>query len=273
MNRIGVGLRACHYSEFETQAPPSVGWVEVISENYLPWKTFAPTEPIQTLLTIRKNIPVSMHGVSLNIASTDPLSFEYLGHLKNLIHQVDPIRVSDHLCWTGVNQKNSHDLLPFPLRSEFLNHIAARVDQVQEFLGRSILLENVSAYAAFSDSEMSEGDFLCELNRRTGCGILLDVNNIYVSAQNQKFDPLIYLHSLKDARIEEMHLAGFEREGDQLIDTHGAPVHEPVWELFRETVKLIGPRPTLLERDANIPEWSALEPELLRIGREYATLV
>lgn len=273
MNRVGVGLRSKHYPEFQTQPPKCVGWVEVITENFLPWKTFTPTASSSRLLQIRKNTPVSLHGVSLNIASTDPLSREYLNHLKALVEKVEPLSISDHLCWTGVSGRSSHDLLPFPHRSEFLNHIAARVDLVQEHLGRSILLENVSAYVAFPESEMSEAEFLKELSRRTGCGILLDVNNVYVSSQNQKFDPVVYLRALQGARIEEMHLAGFEIEGEMLIDTHGASVHEPVWDLFRETVKIIGPKHTLLERDANIPEWSEMETELHRIGREYAALV
>jgi uncharacterized protein (UPF0276 family) len=207
--------------------------------------------------------------VSLSIGSTGPLDLAYLAQLKALATRVQPVWISDHLCWTGVNGKNLHDLLPLPYTEEALAHVVARVRAVQEILGQRILLENVSSYLAFHESRMSEWEFLSAVATQADCLLLLDVNNVYVSSVNHEFDPLAYLDGLPTERVQQIHLAGHESHGDYLVDTHDRPVSDAVWSLYTEALKRVGPVPTMIERDANIPPLAELEAEL-RIARRLA---
>jgi uncharacterized protein (UPF0276 family) len=203
-----------------------------------------------------------MHGVSLSIGSTDPLDREYLKQLKALAARVEPSWISDHLCWTGVHGRNMHDLLPLPYTEETVEHVAARVRAVQDFLGRQILIENVSSYVNFTGSKMSEWEFVAAVCERADCLLLLDVNNIYVSSINHEFDPRVYLDGIPGKRVQQIHLAGHEDHGDYIIDTHDHPVPDPVWGLYAEAVRRFGPVSTMIERDDNIPPLDELVEEL-----------
>jgi uncharacterized protein (UPF0276 family) len=203
-----------------------------------------------------------MHGVSLSVGSVDPLDYDYLHKLRELAAFIEPARISDHLCWTGVDHTNLHDLLPLPYTEEALLHVVRRVGQVQEFLGRRLLLENVSSYVSYAASEMHEWEFLAEVAARADCHILLDVNNVYVSAHNHDFDARRYIQALPAARVKQIHLAGHSVSGAHLIDTHDAAIVDPVWELYAGTVRQLGPVPTMIERDDNIPPLDALVQEL-----------
>jgi uncharacterized protein (UPF0276 family) len=257
---IGLGLRAQHYSHI-LESRPSTSWFEAISENYLGIESGGGGRPLETLKKIRAEYPLVLHGVSMSIGSADPLNFNYLKNLRELIGQIEPEWISDHLCWTGVNGENLHDLLPLPYTEEALEHICGRVGQVQDFLGRNLVLENVSAYLSFRHSEMTEWEFISDLTRKTGCGILLDVNNIYVSAVNQGFDPNVFLASLPKKAVKQMHLAGHSQGKNCLIDTHDGPVCNEVWQLYETAIKLFPAVPTLIEWDDKIPEFSRLEQE------------
>jgi uncharacterized protein (UPF0276 family) len=260
---IGVGLRPNHYNVFLDNRPSSVSWVEVISENFMSWQAGGkPARAVQTLERIRRDYPVVLHGVSLNIGSTDALNRPYLKRLKTLIDCVSPALVSDHLCWTGVDGENTHDLLPVPYTEESLALIVRKIRQIQDILGRRILLENPSSYLSFSFSEMTEWQFLAEVARQADCGLLLDVNNVYVSSVNHGFDPMTYLKALPKDRVGQIHLAGHSREGRYLIDTHSTPVCQEVWALYEWTVHHLGRLNAMIERDENIPEWSELEREI-----------
>jgi uncharacterized protein (UPF0276 family) len=248
-----------HYAEILDGAP-RVDWFEAVSENYM----VPGGRPLAMLDRIRARYPVVLHGVSLSIGSLDPLDRTYLDELAALVDRVQPELVSDHLCWTGVRGTNLHDLLPLPYSEEALAHVAGRVMQVQEALKRPLMLENVSAYVAYRQSEMTEWEFLAALCARTGCQLLLDVNNIHVSAFNQGFDPIAFLEGVPARHIRQIHLAGHSNEGDCLIDTHDHDVAEPVWALYGETMRRLGPVPTMIERDANIPALAVLEAELDR---------
>ena len=217
--------------------------------------------PLHVLDRVRERYPIVMHGVSLSIGTTDALSFEYLTALKALATRARPAWISDHLCWTGVGGHNAHDLLPLPYTEETIEHVASRVRIVQDFLERPILLENVSSYLAYRDSTHSEWDCLAEIARRAGCFILLDVNNIYVSAFNHGFDALEYLRSIPVDRVVQFHLAGHTDNGTHLLDTHDHPIVAPVWRLYAEAVRRFGPLPTLIERDDRIPELAELAAE------------
>lgn len=263
---VGVGLRPAHRSQFLEQKPASVSWVEVISENYMPWSGQDFGKSFQALQRIRENLPVALHGVSLNIGSADKLDLDYLKRLRKLIDAIDPFLVSDHLAWTGVGGENLHDLLPVPYTEEALELISGKILQVQEFLGRRILIENPSSYLEFRGSEMSEPEFVGRLIEESDCGLLLDVNNVYVSSVNHGFDPIAYLEQIPPERIGQIHLAGHSRVNGYLIDTHDAPVCDEVWSLFRWCVEKFGGRSTMIERDGNIPEWPELESEILQIG-------
>jgi uncharacterized protein len=256
---FGLGLRAQHYDEILNGNPP-VDWFEVISENYM----LPGGQPLRILDRIRERYPVVMHGVSLSIASTAPLNFQYLQALKDLAARVEPKWVSDHLCWTGVHGKNLHDLLPIPYTNEALDHVVRRVQLVQEFLGRAIVLENVSTYVQFNNSEMTEWEFLTELSRRSGCWLLFDVNNVYVSAFNHGYDPLIFLNGIPADRVVQFHMAGHSHMGTHIIDTHDHPVCEEVWDLYAAALKRFGPVSTMIERDDNIP---SLDELLLEVNR------
>jgi len=203
-----------------------------------------------------------MHGVSLSIGTTDPLNWDYLQQLKNLIQRVNPAWVSDHLCWTGINKLNMHDLLPLPYTEETIHHVVNRIKQVQDFLGRRLVLENVSSYITYKDSTLSEWAFLKTIAIEADCLILLDINNIYVSSFNHGFDPYEYLQNIPVDRVQQFHLAGHTNNGDHIIDTHDAAVVDPVWALYAAAVKRFGAIPTLLERDDNIPPLPELIQEL-----------
>ena len=254
---FGLGLRVDHYEAILAERP-AVDWFEVLTENYL----VAGGKPLHYLMRMRERYPLAMHGVSLSIGSSAPLDREYLRQVKALAQRVQPQWISDHLCWTGVAGRNTHDLLPLPYTEEALAHVAERVRMVQEFLGRRILLENVSSYVAFRDSRLSEWEFLAEIARRADCLILLDVNNIYVSAVNHEFDPLAYLEGIPAERVQQIHLAGHENHGDYLVDTHDHPVSDPVWELYAAAVRRCGAVSTMIERDDHIPPLAELCAEL-----------
>jgi uncharacterized protein (UPF0276 family) len=252
----GIGLRTRHYGLL-LEEPPPVDWVEAISENF-----FSPGgRPLAVLEKVRRDVPVVLHGVSLSIGSTDPLSEPYLERLSALVRRIQPALVSDHLCWGSHGGRYVHDLLPLPYTEEALAHVVERVRAVQDRLGRQILLENVSSYVTFPDSTLTEWEFLAEVARRADCGILLDVNNVYVSARNHGFDPLDYLNGLPSERIGQIHLAGHTDKGTHLLDTHVGPTPEGVWELYRRTLLRHGPIPTLIEWDEGVPELPVLVAE------------
>ena len=254
---FGLGLRVDHY-EAILAGCEGLDWLEALTENYL----VPGGRPLHYLMRIRERYPLALHGVSLSIGSTAPLDREYLRQLKALAARVEPAWISDHLCWTGVARSNTHDLLPLPYTEEALEHVAARVRQVQDFLGRRILLENVSSYVTFRDSSLTEWEFLAEIAQRADCLILLDVNNIYVSSVNHGFEPLHYLRGIPQARVQQIHLAGHEDHGDYLVDTHDHPVPDPVWRLYAAALQLLGPVSTMIERDDHIPPLSELCAEL-----------
>ena len=252
----GIGLRAPHLRHVEASRP-QVPWFEVHSENY-----FADGGPARAALDrIRADYPLSLHGVGLSLGSTDPLARRHLDKLAKLIARVEPALVSEHLCWSSVAGRHFNDLLPLPFTDEALAHVCSRVDEVQDYLGRRIAVENISAYVAFADSTLPEWEFVAAVVRRTGCKLLLDVNNIYVNAANHGFDADTYLAAMPEEAIAEIHLAGFDATGPCLIDTHGARVAPEVWSLYRRTIARIGPRPTLIEWDIDIPPFAVLEGE------------
>jgi uncharacterized protein len=254
---FGLGLRVDHY-EAVLAGCVDVDWFEVLSENYL----VPGGKPLHYLMRIGERYPLVMHGVSLSIGSTAPLDREYLRQLKALAARVQPRWISDHLCWTGVAGRNTHDLLPLPYTEEALAHVVERVRAVQDFLGRRILLENVSSYVGFRDSHLTEWEFLAEIAERADCLILLDVNNIYVSSVNHEFDPLQYLAAIPPQRVQQIHLAGHENHGDYLVDTHDHPVPDPVWELYVHALRRFGRVSTMIERDDHIPPLAELTAEL-----------
>lgn len=254
---FGLGLRPAHYEQI-LGGSPRIDWFEAISENYL----VPGGKPLHYLERIRNRYPVALHGVSLSIGGADPLDRNYLLQLKALADRIEPLWVSDHLCWTGVGGKNLHDLMPLPYTEKVARHVARRVGAVQDFLRRRILLENVSSYVAYAESEMAEWEFLAEIAEHADCLILLDVNNIYVSAFNHGFDPLEYLAGVPPARVQQFHLAGHEHCGTHIVDTHGAAIIEPVWALYERALERFGPVATLIERDENIPPLAELIAEL-----------
>jgi len=242
-----------------------VAWLEVLTENYL----VPGGRPLYFLERMRERYPLVMHGVSLSIGSADELNVPYLQQVKLLADRLEVRWLSDHLCWTGVDGVNLHDLMPLPYTQEMVRHVADRIGVVQEILGRRILIENVSSYLTYSRSEMTEWEFLSEIAQRADCLLLLDVNNVYVSSINHEFDALDYLNGVPSERVQQFHLAGHSNEGDYLIDTHDAPVCEAVWELYTCAVERFGVVTTMIERDDNIPELSVLVSELDR-AREIA---
>lgn len=256
---FGIGLRTVHFNHI-LSTWPEVDWFEVISENFMD----SAGRPRSVLDRIAERYPIVMHGVSLSIGSTDPLNREYLEKLKQLADEVQPRWVSDHLCWTGVLGRNTHDLLPLPLTEESLAHVAERVKIVQEILERPLILENPSSYVTFTSSTLSEWDFLSRLTELTGCGLLLDVNNVYVSCFNHDWDPEEYLANLPHDRIVQFHLAGHTNLGTHLIDTHDGLVIENVWKLYRKAWELTGGASTLLEWDARIPGFEEVHAEVLK---------
>ncbi len=253
----GLGLRKEHYTTILDEQP-AVDWFEILSENYL----VDGGKPLYYLDRIREQYPMVMHGVSLSIGGTDPLNQDYLARLTALAKRVQPGWISDHLCWTGVHGTNLHDLMPLPYTEETVRHVAQRVSQVQDHLGQRILLENVSSYVAFRDSEFTEWEFLREVAEQADCLILLDINNIHVSAFNHNFDPYDYLAGIPAERVYQFHLAGHSYEGDLIIDTHDHPIIDPVWELYSAAVRRFGYVSTMIERDDNIPPLADLLSEL-----------
>ena len=262
---LGVGLRSKHFNHL-LHNPPQVDWFEIISENFMDDHGFAR----HILMKLRKDVPMVMHGVSLSIGSTDPLDMRYLAGLKKLAEEVEPKWISDHLCWTGVAHVNTHDLLPMPLTEESLQHVTERVMQVQDFLGRPIVLENPSTYLEFKASVIPEWEFLSALAKRTGCGLLLDVNNVFVSAHNHGYDAVHYIKSLPHEHIVQVHIAGPTDCGNLLIDTHDNPVPTEVWQLYKLAQDLTRGVSTLLEWDAAIPEYPELLEELFKAKKVLA---
>jgi hypothetical protein len=254
---FGLGLRAPHYESI-LSTRPRVDWFEALTENYL----VPGGKPLHYLERVRANYPLVLHGVSLSIAATDSLDADYLRQLRALARRIEPAWISDHLCWTGVNGTNLHDLLPLPWTEAALRHVVDRVHAVQDFLGARILLENASSYVTFRASEMPEWAFLARLAEATDCGILLDVNNVYVNSRNHGFDPIEYLDALPRERVRQIHLAGHTDNGDHVIDTHDTPVVPDVWSLYGRAVGRFGPVPTMIERDDRIPDLEELLVEL-----------
>lgn len=254
---FGLGLRVEHYQEI-LEAKPSLDWLEIITENYLQFSG----KPNWYLNAIQEIYPLVMHGVSLSIASADKVDFEYLKKVKKLSKQINPLWISDHLCWTGVNHYNMHDLYPVPYTEEFLSHVVKKIKIVQDFLERPLVLENVSSYIEYQFSAMSEWNFIKMLSEESGCLLLVDVNNIYVNSQNHNFSPTEYLNALPTNKIQQIHLAGHSRQENLLIDTHDQPIPKGVWNLYKEAIQKFGNVSTMIERDANIPPLQELLDEV-----------
>ena len=254
---FGLGLRTQHYS-YILEHRPKIDWFEAITEDYL----VPGGKPLHYLNRIREFYPLAMHGVSLSVGSCDPLNMEYLKKVKILADKIQPVWISDHLCWTGIDGLNMHDLLPLPYTEEAVKHVVDRVKQVQDFLGRQILLENVSSYIEYCDSKVPEWEFLTAIAEQADCLILLDINNIYVSSVNHHFNPLDYLNAIPIHRVRQFHLAGHKNCGDYIIDTHDAPIIDGVWSLYSQAVKRFGRVATMIERDDDIPEFPVLFAEL-----------
>jgi uncharacterized protein (UPF0276 family) len=252
----GIGLRAPHVREV-LERRPALPWLEIHSENY-----FGDGGPaLAALSRVRADYPIAMHGVGLSLGSTDPLDRDHLRKIARLAQRIEPAVVSEHLCWSSVDGRHFNDLLPLPFTEEAVDHVCARVLEVQDALGRAILVENVSSYYAFPESTLDECDFVAEIARRTGCKLLLDVNNIYVNARNHGIDARAYLAAIDPRSVAEIHLAGFDDTGPLVIDTHGAPVAPEVWSLYRAAIARFGAVPTLIEWDTDIPALAVLEAE------------
>jgi uncharacterized protein (UPF0276 family) len=260
---FGLGLRPQHYPAILNGPPETAGaidWFEILSENYM----VDGGRPLANLMAVRERYPMVMHGVSLSIGSTDPLDMDYLARLKALAARVEPAIISDHLCWTGVAGLNMHDLLPLPLTEEALAHVCERVHQVQSLLGRRIALENASTYVTFAEDAMPEWEFLAEVARRSGCKLLLDVNNVHVSAFNHGFRATDYVDAIPREAMAYIHLAGHEHNRTYIIDTHDHPVAPDVWQLYDYAIRRLGPVATMIERDDKIPPLEELTAELAR---------
>jgi len=264
---FGLGLRPDHYDAILSERP-SVGFFEALTENYL----VPGGKALHYLERIRANYPIVLHGVSLSIGSTEPLNHEYLRVLKELSRRIQAPWISDHLCWTGTEGLNLHDLMPMPYTEEALTHLVPRIEEIQEFLGERILLENVSSYVGYRSSEMSEWEFLSELSARADCLLLLDVNNIYVNSVNHRFDAERFIRGVPRKRVAQIHLAGHERQDAFIVDTHDAPIAKAVWTLYRSACKRFGPVSTMIERDANIPPLKELLEELA-LAQTFTTAI
>jgi uncharacterized protein len=264
---FGLGLRTDHYQAILDESP-RVDWFEIISENYM----IPGGRPLEWLDRFAERYPLVMHGVSLSIGSSDPLDRDYLRELKGLVERVQPAWVSDHLCWTGVAGRNLHDLLPLPHTEEAVRHVAGRIRQVQDCLERPFLIENVSSYFEYKHSVLREWEFLAAVAEEADCLLLLDVNNVYVNSVNHHFDADDFIHGIPASRVAQIHLAGHDRQDTYIIDTHDAPVAEPVWALFKRTRARIGPVATMIERDANIPSLQELVNEL-DLARDLAGML
>ncbi len=258
---FGLGLRREHYHAILETLPADVDWFEILSENYL----VNGGKPLHYLERIRAHYPMAMHGVSLSIGSTDPLNITYIRQLAALADRIDASCISDHLCWSGIGRINLHDLMPLPFTEEALRHVVSRVQQVQDLLGQQILLENVSSYISYTHSTMPEWEFLRAVAEQADCHLLLDINNVYVSARNHSFDPLVYLQGVPVERVRQIHLAGHFDRGDIIIDTHDRAVIPAVLDLYRAAARRFGPLPTMIERDEDIPELGELLAELAMV--------
>lgn len=259
LSGCGLGLRKEHF-ETILRENPSVPFWEALSENFM----VAGGRPRRVLEAVRRNSPVLLHGVSLSIGSAEPVDLRYLTKLKELADWIQPETVSDHLCWTALGGANSHDLLPLPFTEAAVARVADKVGRVQDALGRPLLLENVSSYVAFRESTMSEAEFVSAVVTRSGCRLLLDVNNLYVNARNQGFSTEGYLATLPKGAVAQIHLAGHDDQGDVVVDTHDRDVAEPVWRLYRLAVARFGDVPTIIERDAGVPPLADLLREAHR---------
>ena len=260
---LGVGLRTAHFHYLEHHAS-EIGWLEAISENFLDSRG----RPRYVLDLLAERYPIALHGVSLSVGSTDPLDFDYLAKLKRLARDIDAVWVSDHVCWTGAAGINSHDLLPLPFTEECLAHVVERIRTVQDYLERPLVLENPSTYVTFTSSSMPEPEFLARMAVDADCGLLVDVNNAYVSGTNHGYDPAALITSLPGDRVVELHVAGHTDAGTHLVDTHDGPVCDAVWDLHRLAVDRFGPVPTLLEWDTRLPPFPRLEAEVCKARGE-----
>lgn len=254
---FGLGLRTAHYADF-VAAPQRVDWLEVISDNHM----VPGGKPMRILDELRERYPMAMHGVALSLGSVSGPDEGYVRQLRALADRIQPLWVSDHLCWTGVHGVQLHDLLPLPYTEEALSVVVRNVQRTQDVLGRRLVVENVSSYVAFAQSEMSEWEFVREVAQRADCLLLLDVNNVYVSSVNHGFDPVAYVDAMPAGRVQQMHLAGHTRNGDLLIDTHDQPVPDPVWALYQHACQRFGEVATMIERDDDIPPLPELLAEL-----------
>lgn len=263
--RAGIGLRTPHFEALAARRP-ALSFLEVHSENYFADGGAA----LAALDRVRADYPVALHGVGMSLGSADPLDAGHVAKLARLAARIEPAAVSEHLCWSGVGGRHYNDLLPLPYTAEALAHVCARVSAVQDALGRELLVENVSAYYAFPEDEIPEYEFVATVAARTGCRLLVDVNNIYVNARNHGIDPLAYLAAIPPAAVAEIHLAGFDESGPIVIDTHGAPVAPEVWALYETAIARFGPVPTLIEWDTDIPEFAVLAREAATAQRVLA---
>ena len=253
----GAGLRPDHYPTVRSEWP-RIDWFEVVTENFMD----TGGRPLAILEDIRSHYPIALHGVNLSIGTTDALDYAYLKKLKALAERVDPAVISDHFCWTGVEGEQLHDLLPLPFTEEAIAHVVERVQKIQEFLGRPIMLENPSSYFTYRHSVIPEWDFYTEISKRSGCGILLDLNNIYVNSVNHQFDPMTYLKNIPGERVGYFHLAGHTNMGDYLFDTHSKPVIPDVWRIYQEALRLWGPVSTIVEWDEDLPDFKGVLTEV-----------
>ncbi|MGV6810509.1 MAG: MNIO family bufferin maturase [bacterium] len=253
---VGIGLRAQHFADIENDKP-DIPWLEILTDNYL-----NPNSVQREYLQLfRQDYPMTFHGVGLSLGSVDPLNRDYLQRLKQLADDIQPAWISDHLCWTTAQQHVTHDLIPLPYTEEAIQHVSQRIQIVQDTLQQQILIENVSSYLQYNDSQMTEWAFIQAIVEQADCLLLLDVNNIYVSAQNHQFNPQDYLQAMPKARIREIHLAGYEDKGTHLLDTHSRAVSEPVWDLYAQTLAYAGDIPTLIEWDNDVPPLTTLIAE------------
>lgn len=265
--RAGIGLRDQHHRQV-VENRPAVAWLEVHSENFFG----AGGEPLRVLEAVRRHYPLSLHGVGMSLGSSDELSERHLHKLKILVERIEPAAISEHLCWSSVNGRFLNDLLPLPYTEAALSHVAGRIERMQDVLGRTIMVENVSSYVRFAGSTYQEWEFLAAVSSRTGCGILLDVNNIHVSAFNHGFDAMTYLRGIPRDVVGEIHLAGYTEVDDFLVDTHSRPVQDVVWQLYAEALKRFGPVPTLIEWDNDIPPLEVLMAEAHKADQQLLAI-
>ncbi|MBR0565059.1 DUF692 domain-containing protein [Azoarcus sp. L1K30] len=258
----GLGLRPVHYADF-LRGPQRIDWLEIISENYM----VQGGKPLAMLDAIRRDYPVVMHGVSMSIGSVEPLNRQYLADLKVFAQRIEPAWISDHLCWTGVHGVNLHDLYPLPYTEEAIHHVVTRIRQVQDILERRLVIENVSSYLSYAESTMSEWAFVSAIAEEADCHLLLDVNNIYVSSVNHGFDPLEFIAGVPAERVQQIHLAGHSNMDGFIIDTHDAPIIDPVFDLYAAACRRFGSVSSMIERDDNIPPLGELIAELDQVRR------